>query len=71
MTDPLTDDPFAYQVTKSGLVRVSRGGRLVVTVAGRDADRLAAALESAADERETQLLLAKATGNYRRGNERR
>lgn len=69
MTDPLADDPFDYQVTKSGLVRISRGGRVVVTVAGRQADRLAAALERA-DERAAQLLLAKATGNYRRGNER-
>lgn len=69
MTDPLVDDPFDYQVTKSGLVRISRGGRVVVTVAGREADRLAAALERA-DERAAQLLLAKATGNYRRGNER-
>ncbi|TDD73127.1 hypothetical protein E1262_01200 [Jiangella aurantiaca] len=71
MTDPLADDPFDYQVTKAGPIRVSRGGRVVVTVAGRAADRLAAALERAADERERQLLLAKATGNYRRGNERR
>ena len=69
VTDPLVDDPFDYQVTKSGLVRISRGGRVVVTVAGREADRLAAALERA-DERGAQLLLAKATGNYRRGNER-
>jgi hypothetical protein len=71
VTDPLADDPFDFQVTKSGLVRISRGGRVVVTVAGAQADRLAAALERSADERETQLLLAKATGNYRRGNERR
>ncbi|MBB5788625.1 hypothetical protein [Jiangella mangrovi] len=70
MSDPLAEDPFDYQVTKSGLVRISRAGRVVVTVAGRDADRLATALELAADERAAQLLLAKATGNYRRGNER-
>jgi hypothetical protein len=71
MSDPLADEPFDYQVTKSGLVRISRGGRVVVTVAGAQADRLAAALERAADEHAAQLLLAKATGNYRRGNERR
>lgn len=66
----LADDPFEYQVTKSGQVRVSRGGREVVVVGGRDADRLAARLASA-DEVQTQHLLARATGNYRRGNERR
>ncbi|UKJ65242.1 hypothetical protein H1Q78_07930 [Cellulosimicrobium cellulans] len=67
-------DPFDHQVTQDGRVRVSRGGRIVVTVAGTAADRLAAALERAEardDEGEVQLLLARATGNYRRGNEKR
>ncbi|SDS22024.1 hypothetical protein [Jiangella sp. DSM 45060] len=71
MTDALDEDPYDYQVTKAGPIRVSRGGRVVVTVGGRAADRLADALERAADERERQLLLAKATGNYKHGNERR
>ncbi len=65
----LADDPFDHQVTKSGQVRISRGGRVVVTVAGKDASRLAAQLESAPADR-VQHLLARATGNYRRGNER-
>lgn len=66
----LAEDPFDYQVTRSGQVRVSRGGREVVVVGGRDAAKLAARLETA-DEAQTQHLLARATGNYRRGNERR
>lgn len=65
----LTDDPFAYQVTKSGEVRISRGGRVVVTVRGAQADRLAARL-GVSDESDQQLL-ARVTGNYKRGNERR
>lgn len=65
----LEDDPFDYRITKAGSVLVSRGGRLVVTVGGRDAERLAAALGR--DDRLDQELLARATGNYRRGNERR
>lgn len=67
-------DPFDHQVTQDGRVRVSRGGRVVVTVAGATAHRLAAALERAeerGDDTEVQLLLARATGNYRRGNEKR
>jgi len=66
----LADDPFDHRVTKSGQVRVSRGGREVVVVGGRDAERLAAQL-AGADEEQTQHLLARATGNYRRGNEKR
>lgn len=71
MTDALAEDPYDYQVTKAGPIRVSRGGRVVATIAGHAGDRLAAALDRAPDERERQLLLAKATGNYKHGNERR
>lgn len=64
----LEDDPFAYRITKDGRILVSRGGRLVVTVAGVRAERLIGLL--GVDEAEDQELLARATGNYRRGNER-
>lgn len=67
----LDADPFEYRVTKDGKVMVSRGGRAVSVVAGDAATRLAAALDSAPDELARQLLLARATGNYKRGNERR
>jgi hypothetical protein len=62
-------DQFSYRVVKNGSVLVSFHGRHVVTVAGTDADRLAARL-AAADENGVQLLLAKATRNFKRGNER-
>jgi hypothetical protein len=65
----LDSDQFAYQLTKDGRVRVSHHGRHVVTVAGAAGERLASQLEGATD-REAQLLLAKATGNFKRGNER-
>lgn len=65
----LEDDPFSYRVTKDGRVLVSRGGRLVVTVGGSRAERLVALLGEGEDQ--DQELLARATGNYRRGNERR
>lgn len=63
-------DRFSYRTTKDGRLRVSFRGRHVVTLAGTDAQRLASRLEGAGAERE-QLLLAKATGNFKRGNERR
>lgn len=66
----LADDPFEAQVTKAGQVRISRGGRVVTTVAGTAATKLAAALATA-DLVSTQHLLARATGNYRWGNERK
>jgi hypothetical protein len=39
-------------------------------LAGRPAERLALELSRAIDENARQLLLARATGNYKRGNER-
>lgn len=65
----LDDDPFDWRVTKDGQVLVSRGGRVVTTVRGRSAVRLITALDRADDEG-AQQLLARATGNYKRGNER-
>jgi hypothetical protein len=55
-------------VTKTGDVLVSREGRLVVTLSGTSAARLIPLL--GVDDATDQDLLARATGNYRRGNER-
>jgi len=65
----LEDDPFDYELTKSGNVRVFRGGRVVVTVSGAAAWKLVARLGTGA--KQDQHLLARVTGNYKRGNERR
>lgn len=65
----LAADPFDYRVTKQGGVIVSRAGRAVMTVGGHAAVRLVAALQRADDSR-VQHLLARASGNYRRGSER-
>jgi hypothetical protein len=62
-------DPFDYRVTRHGGLIVSRGGRAVITVGGRDAARLVAVLQRA-NEFQVQHLLARASGDSRRGNER-
>lgn len=61
-------EPFTYRIAKSGDVHISREGRRVVMVRGNAAAKLAAALGDG-DELDQQLL-ARATGNYKRGNER-
>ena len=61
-------EPFTYRVTKAGQVLVSRDGRQVITVSGSAAARLIPLL--GVDDGTDQELLARATGNYRRGNER-
>jgi hypothetical protein len=63
------EPPFSYRVTKDGAVRISREGRVVTVVAGARARSLAERLRDAEAE-DVQQLLARATGNYRRGTER-
>ena len=61
---------FAWQTTKGGRVRLSWRGRVVTTLTGAPAARFLREIEGA-DEDAAQLLMARATGNFKRGNERR
>jgi hypothetical protein len=62
-------DEFGWQATKDGRVRITWGGRVVTTLAGAAAARFMHQVEGA-DEETVQGLLARATGNFKRGNER-
>ena len=62
---------FSYAETKAGDVRIAWRGRTVTTLRGAQARSfLARAEAAAADEEARQQLLARATGNFKRGNER-
>lgn len=63
------DDPFTATVTKDGRVLIDRAGRVMV-LGGHRADALRARLDACRDDEARQQVLARATGNYRRGNER-
>jgi hypothetical protein len=66
----LKERPFSYRARKDGTVEISYKRRPVTTLAGKLAENFVAATEeSSADE--LQFLMAKATGNFKRGNERR
>ncbi len=60
---------FEWWATKDGRVRISRGGRVVTTLAGERAQAFLGRVE-AADDEAAQQLMARVTGNYKRGNER-
>ncbi|MCB0882093.1 MAG: hypothetical protein KDC33_07730 [Thermoleophilia bacterium] len=64
-------DPFQHTLTKDGRVLIHRGGRRVMELGGARAADLRARLDLCADEDARQQVLARVTGNYRRGNERR
>jgi len=54
---------FSYQVRKSGEVVISRDGRPVTTLRGKSAEKFVARVSSG----DPQQVMARATGNYRRG----
>ena len=67
----LEEEPFAYQLMKNDMVQIRYEGKQVMTLKGKEAERLSAKLTAAeGDSKKVQLLLAKATGNFKRGNEK-
>jgi hypothetical protein len=60
---------FSYRAAKNEKVLISWNGRTVTTLTGPKAQRFLADAERADTEGE-QLLMARATGNFKRGNER-
>ena len=65
----LKDEPFDIQVTRDKVL-VRFRNRLVATLVGKDAEEIRAA-HNAGDTEQVQLLVARKTGNFKRGNERR
>lgn len=61
---------FSYRATKDGRVRIFWLGRHVTTLAAERATAFLAQAKEADDE-EVQAMLQRATGNFKRGNERR
>jgi hypothetical protein len=61
---------FAYQLLADGRVRISHRDRVVVTLAGSRAATFARRAAEAGGDDERQLLMARMTGNFKRGNER-
>jgi hypothetical protein len=62
----LASEPFDVQVTRNKVL-VRFRGRLVRTLTGPDVDAVRAVLD---DPEQLQLLIARKTGNFKRGNER-
>jgi hypothetical protein len=60
---------FSWTETKDGRVRIARDGRVVTTLAGEQARRFLGRVDGASVD-DAQQLMARATGNYRHGNER-
>ena len=61
---------FSYTRIKSGQVFISWQGKSVVTLSGPKGARFLAQVAQATGDAEAQLVMARFTGNFKRGNER-
>jgi len=66
----LEDEPYAFRAAKDGTVRIAFRGRVVTTLGGTAAQRFLARA-GGADAEALQQLMARATGHFKHGNERR
>jgi hypothetical protein len=65
----LDEDVFSFQASKAGTVFVSWRGRRVTALRGAEGRRFLDRV-AALDRKGAQLLMARVTGNFKRGNER-
>lgn len=65
----LDEEVFSYRVTKDGVVHISWHHKVVKTLKGRQAQQFVAKIADL-EGKQAQLLMARATGNFKHGNER-
>lgn len=65
----LDEEPFSYKVTKDKKVFIYWHGKQVTILKGEKSEEFLAKIQNA-DTKETQLVMAKVTGNFKHGNEK-
>ncbi len=63
------EEVFTYMVAKDNKVFISWHGKQVVTLSGTKGEEFIAAIDGANDK-QAQLIMAKATGHFKHGNEK-
>lgn len=66
----LAEQPFSYRASKDGKAMLYWQGKCVMTLKGKQAQDFLARVQDL-DAPAAQLLIARLTGNFKRGNERR
>ncbi|MCQ6568469.1 hypothetical protein ACQVPC_14890 [Bacillus mycoides] len=66
----LDDMMFHYRVTKNNIVLIEYYGKQIMISKGNDAEKFLNKINRISNEKEKQLIMAKITGNFKRGNER-
>ncbi len=65
----LGEEPFSYRVSKDKKVFLFWNGRQVMILKGKESENFLVKIDKA-DAKEAQLIMAKITGNFKRGNEK-
>ena len=65
----LDEEVFTHRITKDGKVFIAWHGKQVTILSGKKAEAFIAAM-AGADAKAAQLLMAKATGHFKHGNEK-
>lgn len=65
----LDEEPFSYNISKDNKVFIYWNGKQVTILNGKDSDRFLVRIKNA-DPKQVQLIMAKVTGNFKRGNEK-
>ncbi|MDN7228793.1 hypothetical protein QWY22_01065 [Planococcus liqunii] len=66
----LEEEPFTYRISKNLTVFISYRGKEIKSVKGKEAEKLISRLQQAETPIDLQLVLAKATGHFKHGNEK-
>jgi hypothetical protein len=66
----LDEAPFRYVVTKTNTVFIDYEGKQIKVLKGKEAEKFLKRVNAAGSDKELQLIMAKVTGNFKRGNER-
>ncbi|WP_026561860.1 hypothetical protein AB3Z07_11680 [Metabacillus halosaccharovorans] len=66
----LDENPFSYRVHKDKTIFLEYYGRQVKILRGKEAEKFLRKVTEAENEKDIQLVMAKITGNFKRGNER-
>ncbi|SEM54086.1 hypothetical protein SAMN04487786_2064 [Paenisporosarcina quisquiliarum] len=67
----LEENPFSYKISKDNTVFIEFHGKRVKILKGKEGEKFLKRIEVAGNDKEVQLILAKITGNFKRGNERK
>jgi len=65
----LEEEVFSYRVSKDKKVFIYWNGKIITTLTGKKAESFILAI-SATEGKDAQLIMAKATGNFKHGNEK-